>query len=234
MFQSNEGELNPLGMTVGAMVQTSDILGFSGQPVQAIALERLDDRMGTWQYRLDGSVTWLTIDASLINRETNTLGLLLRAQDSIRLLPFGDLNGDVASALTFRAWDASTGVAGSYAVTTPGSGAFGAATDTLALKVNPVNDAPDFVFSNALSMQGAGLGDETAYSIAQQADGRFIVAGVVEAGPGSYFSLMRLNLDGTLDATFGDHGKALIAMALNQENRAHDILIQADGKVLVG
>lgn len=46
---------------------------------------------------------WLTIQTELINSSTNTQSLLLEPTNLIRLLPFGDLNGSVADAITLRA-----------------------------------------------------------------------------------------------------------------------------------
>jgi hypothetical protein len=75
------------------------------------------------------SVPWLTIDAAAINSATNELALLLGPTAQIRLVPFGDLNGALADAITFRAWDQSSGTQGQYVVITAtgGSTAFSTA-----------------------------------------------------------------------------------------------------------
>ncbi|HWW77875.1 MAG TPA: hypothetical protein VNZ44_20895 [Pyrinomonadaceae bacterium] len=67
-------------------------------------------------------------------------------------------------------------------------------------------------------------------SVAAQADGRILVAGPMNRPSGSYYyvSLVRLNQDGTLDAAF----PAAIGSAYNLPPAV--ILLQADGRVLVG
>jgi hypothetical protein len=87
-------------MTVAALVVNGSITDVDGA-VEAIAIEAVNTSLGTWQYSLDGGSTWLTMQADLLNSSTNTLGLLLGPTNLIRLLPFGDLNGSLSSALTF-------------------------------------------------------------------------------------------------------------------------------------
>ena len=107
-----EGATNPAGMTVAALAVDETFIDENGRPsVEAIAIEAVNTSLGTWQYSLNGT-DWLTITADLINSSTNTLALLLGPTDRIRLLPFGELSGTMADALTFRAWDMRSGSAG--------------------------------------------------------------------------------------------------------------------------
>ncbi len=138
-----EGALNPAGISVAALVIDGSITDPDGA-VEAIAIEAVNTNLGTWQYSLDGGSHWLTIRADLINSTTNTLGLLLGPTHLIRLLPYGDLNGTLSDAINFRAWDMTSGSAGQYVVTTPGTGAFSSASDTASITVTAVNDAPTF------------------------------------------------------------------------------------------
>jgi len=66
-------------------------------------------------------------------------------------------------------------------------------------------------------------------------DGKILVSGV--GNNGSYWSSMilaRYNSDGTLDTTFGaSSGKTLVAIT-SGHNVGSDILIQPDGKILLG
>ncbi len=154
-----EGATNPTGITVAALVVDGSITDANtsamGTATEAIAITGLNTTLGSWQYSTDSGVNWLNIRADLINSSTNELALLLAPTDSVRLLPFGDLNGSLSNAITFRAWDMSTGTAGQYATiasTGGGSTAFSTVSDTASLVVTAVNDAPSF------EAMGAGTG----------------------------------------------------------------------------
>jgi VCBS repeat-containing protein len=71
---------------------------------------------------------------------TNALLLADDGQTRLYFRPAADYNGAIASALTLRAWDQTTGTAGSK-VAISGS-AFSSADDTVAVTVTAVNDAP--------------------------------------------------------------------------------------------
>ena len=141
-----EGVTHPSGITVAALVVDGSITN-GAVAGEAIAINALDTSLGTWQYSTDGGANWLTIDAAKINSSTNELALLLGPTASIRMLPFGDLNGTLTAAITFRAWGMASGASGDYVVITdPGDIALGSdfsgATDTASLTVTAVNDAP--------------------------------------------------------------------------------------------
>ena len=72
--------------------------------------------------------------------------LLLAADANTRLYfqPTADFNGSVSNAITFHAWDQTSGTAGTKvdASVNGGTTAFSTATDTANITINPVNDAP--------------------------------------------------------------------------------------------
>jgi len=77
----------------------------------------------------------------------STAGALLLAADATTRLyfrPNTNFNGDIDHAITFRAWDGTSGGAGSIVSTmvNGGSTAFSTATDTASLTVDAVNDNP--------------------------------------------------------------------------------------------
>ncbi len=75
---------------------------------------------------------------------------------------------------------------------------------------------------------------ETALAVAVQADGKIVVAGTTTVtGSGQDFALARYNSDGSLDAGFGSGGKVTTAFGADSDT-AYALLIQADGKILVG
>ena len=76
-------------------------------------------------------------------------------------------------------------------------------------------------------------GVERAYGLARQADGKYVVVGVTDAGGGvpNNFAITRLNADGTLDTSFSGDGK--LTLDLGFEDQAHAVAIQADGRIVV-
>ena len=138
-----------LGATVnedmGLVIRVSDLLGGASDvdgPAQGVALVGADTTHGTWSYSLDAGTTWTavgSVDAAhaLLLPENGANSLLYFA-------PQADWNGSLATALTLRAWDGSSGSAGTLADTTAsgGASAYSSATDDFSLNVNPVNDAP--------------------------------------------------------------------------------------------
>lgn len=97
-------------------------------------------------------------------------------------------------------------------------------------------DAGRFIlptFTNA----GAGNGTDRAHAVAIQADGKIVAAGTTltsTSTTGQDFALIRLNADGTLDASFGQGG--LVTVPVNPANwdNATAVARQADGKLLLG
>ncbi|MBF0156916.1 MAG: tandem-95 repeat protein, partial [Magnetococcales bacterium] len=103
--------------------------------VEGIAITGLTSGNGTWQYNIGGG--WLAVGAV-----ANNSALLLRATDSLRFVP--DAIAADSATVTYRAWDQTSGAAGSK-VSTASNGAttaFSTATDTATITVTAVNDAP--------------------------------------------------------------------------------------------
>ena len=116
-------------------------------PALGIAVTAAATSRGSWFYSLDNGANW-----SALGAVSGSSARLLPADGNTRIyfLPNSNYNGTQNSAITFRAWDGSTGTAGGTADTTTngGSSAFSTATDTARLVVTAVNDAP--VASSAL------------------------------------------------------------------------------------
>ncbi|HSQ16830.1 MAG TPA: delta-60 repeat domain-containing protein [Anaerolineales bacterium] len=72
---------------------------------------------------------------------------------------------------------------------------------------------------------------DSASGVAIQADGKIVVAGST-SGVSYDFALTRYNPDGSLDATFADHGILITDFDLGSDY-AKDVAIQADGKIVV-
>ncbi len=79
---------------------------------------------------------------------------------------------------------------------------------------------------------GEAGGFERSTQMALQADGKIVVTGTVGSGTNSDFGLVRLNLDGSLDSSFGSNGLARIAVSPFFEGST-SLTLQADGKIVV-
>lgn len=142
------------GTTISAMIAT----GAGGDPISdpdAIALEGIaviaaDTAHGTWEYSINGGTNWLSLG-------TPTAGasrlLAADANTRLRLLPSSNFSGTITSAITFRAWDRTSGTNGSTVNTSTsgGSTAFSSATETASIVVSTiVEGVPNLPITNIL------------------------------------------------------------------------------------
>ncbi|HEY8356743.1 MAG TPA: hypothetical protein VIL30_04705, partial [Ramlibacter sp.] len=138
----NEDAGAPAG-AVGSLVST--LVGGStdvdASPVKGIAITAADSSNGGWFYSTDGGTTWAAVGAV---GDNSALLLASDADTRVYFRPTANYNGTVAAGLTIRAWDQTTGTAGTRvdASTNGNTTAFSSATDTVSIVVNPVNDAP--------------------------------------------------------------------------------------------
>lgn len=106
-----------------------------------IAITGADSTNITYYYSTDNGSTWNALGAV-----SNTSARLLAANGTDRIYgkPAPAFTGTVSTALTFRAWDQTSGVDGGTANTASngGSTAFSTATDTASLVVTTPNIAP--------------------------------------------------------------------------------------------
>ncbi|MEH2570888.1 T1SS-143 domain-containing protein [Bradyrhizobium sp. AZCC 1577] len=135
-----------VGTLVSALLDTAGGGGFDNVtdadgPGLGIAITATNSANGTWYYSTNNGATW-----TAVGTVSNANALLLEADANTRLYfkPAANFNGTVTDGITFRAWDASTGTAGTKVDTSSngGSSAFSSATDTAAVTVNAANDAP--------------------------------------------------------------------------------------------
>ena len=136
--QNNPG--NTVASLLGSAQSDVDLNAVQGIAITAtsITLEN-GDVLGTkaWQYSTDGGVTWLNVGAV-----SDSQALLLRSTDVVRFFPDGN-NGNTGS-ITYRAWDQTSGTAGTKIDVSINGGttAFSTATGSSAIIVTDVNDAP--------------------------------------------------------------------------------------------
>src|SRR5206468_10172905 len=104
-----------------------------------IAVTAADTTNGSWFYSTNNGTSWQALGAV-----TNTNARLLAADANSRLYfqPNANFNGTLATAISFRAWDRTSGSNGGLAdaSATGGTTAFSNASDSASLVVNAVND----------------------------------------------------------------------------------------------
>ncbi|MGX7666375.1 T9SS type A sorting domain-containing protein [Flavobacterium pedocola] len=80
-------------------------------------------------------------------------------------------------------------------------------------------------------VNGSGTGNDHAWSVAIQNDGKIVVAGHTHNTSMYDFAVVRYNNDGSLDTTFDDDGKVTTDFGLN--DYAYSVAIQNNGKIVV-
>ncbi len=77
---------------------------------------------------------------------------------------------------------------------------------------------------------------DTATCIGLQSDGKIIIAGQSTNGVTTYFSLARYTINGVLDITFGNGGKACLTTTIagGVQDECNCLLIQSDNKIILG
>ena len=133
-----------------------------------MALTGTNATNGIWWYSLDGGANWSTVGSV-----SNTQALLLHASARLYFEASLDWNGTISDAITYRAWDQSSGVAGDKIDTSVngGSSAFSAGTRTSAITVNdtpelnsaPVANDDTLLFGTAPSGTGWTLNSENGH-----------------------------------------------------------------------
>ena len=135
-----------LGVLVSSL--TGGITDADSGALQGIAIVATDQAHGTLQYSTNGGSTWTNVGAV-----STTSALLLASNSStrVRLVPTDTYLGTITDAITFRAWDQTSGTAGSYVDTTTngGSTSFSTATDTVSMTIDPAVGAQTQVDTDA-------------------------------------------------------------------------------------
>src|SRR5438552_9498231 len=88
----------------------------------------------------------------------------------------------------------------------------------------------DLTFGSAGRVVTDFGGDDTAFALAVQSDGKIVVAGVSTGGVSMDFALARYDSDGTLDGTFGSGGQ--VVTDLGGQDEAFALVVQPDGALV--
>ena len=132
----------PVG-AVGSLVSafTGGISDVDSGALKGIAITASNETNGTWWYSTNSGSNWTAVGSV-----SSAQSLLLTDSATTRLYfqPNADYSGGAAAALTIRAWDRTSGTAGTKVDTSSNGGttAFSSATDVVDVTVTAVNDAP--------------------------------------------------------------------------------------------
>jgi uncharacterized delta-60 repeat protein len=108
-------------------------------------------------------------------------------------------------------------------------------SDDFAVTRYNVDGTLDSTFGSAgkvLTDIGSSSTDWTS-AIAVQSDGKILVAGTSDASGSDDIVVVRYNVDGTLDTSFGSSGKLLTDVGAASSDDAYAMVIQGDGKIVV-
>ncbi|WP_157605143.1 beta strand repeat-containing protein [Schlesneria paludicola] len=159
-----EDQATNSGNQVSALI-AGKITDVDAGALQGVALTGLNNSSGKWQYSLNNGSTWTDIVSVSVDS-----ALLLRSSDRLRFVP--NLANGTTASVTFRAWDQTSGTAGTKVNTTSSGGtrAYSSVQATANLTVTSVNDAPVLGgavnFSNITEDQAANGGSLVSSLIA--------------------------------------------------------------------
>ena len=122
--------------------------------------------------------------------------------------------------------DGKVVLAGSYDVERVGNGAFAL------VRYNADGTADTSFGNNGVVLSDFSSGDDEAYDVAVQPDGKIVAAGQAYIANGNNaFALARYNPDGSPDASFGNAGRVITDFFASLDE-VNAVLIQPDGKII--
>jgi uncharacterized delta-60 repeat protein len=240
----------------GAVNQTRTITLSDGRILIAATLgenaNTTSGRYGVWRLLDDGSLdpTFGT-SGFVIGGLTGWSTLGFARQNDGKLLLLDGLGNRIVRLTTDGALDTSFAAAGvaSYASTLfSGESALAVQSDGSIVVVGwktvgsfeevavarfTVDGVLDTSFDgDGQALVNLGSEGDRALDVAIQADGKIVVVGTADVGPNDDFAIVRLNVDGSLDATFSGDGKIIEPLS-GSLDRARSVIIQSDGKIVV-
>ena len=128
----DKGVTNPAGTTVSSIMGSS-ISDANANDQSGIAVYGVVNTNGQWQYSLNSGSNWTNFGTP-----SSSLARLLRLTDLVRFVPNATFTG--SASISYRAWDQTSGIAGSNAnisttASIGGSTAFSTAVDSATVNV---------------------------------------------------------------------------------------------------
>ncbi|MGD9829982.1 MAG: putative Ig domain-containing protein, partial [Hyphomicrobiaceae bacterium] len=94
------------------------------------------------------------------------------------------------------------------------------------------NSAPQFGVADGIVTTAVGNSDDHGHSVTIQPDGKLIVAGLSFNGVNSEVALVRYNVDGKLDTTFGG-GDGIVTAPIGSLVGSSSVTVQPDGRIVI-
>ncbi|MGI9276596.1 MAG: beta strand repeat-containing protein, partial [Endozoicomonas sp.] len=244
----NEDQGDPIG-SVGMLVSglTGGVTDLE-QGAHGIAVTGVSSN-GTLHYSLDNGSSWNEV----IVTASDTAALLFSSSTRLYFAPSADYNTYISDAITFRAWDGTTGSATSGSTPTTadtstngGSTAFSGTTDTVAQNIIAINDAPSFnltgnqavnedagaqtvtSFATSISANDAGQ-TLTSFNITTSNDAAFATLPAIDVNTGQLTYETAANWHGTvtITVTLSDNGGTANGGVDTSSAQTFDIVVAA-------
>jgi uncharacterized delta-60 repeat protein len=253
-FDGDVGEIRVLDRALTSTeVAASLNTNYVGNESGLLLLYKLEDETGNTVSDLptgnhDGTVenpdgaTWMIKDSVVENSTEGTVVAILSSTDpdpgdTFTYSIINDLSSNFE--IIGREIQVKTGatldyeVASSHIITIRVTDSDGLTYDEdVTIQVTKINEVPSFVAGDGIVTTSIGTGDDWARAMVLQDDGKAIVAGYASNGSNDDFALVRYNVDGSLDITFGTGGKVITTFG-SDNDQAYAVTIQNDGKILV-
>ncbi|WP_344919038.1 beta strand repeat-containing protein, partial [Azospirillum formosense] len=207
-----------VGVAVSSLVALGgNVSDVDSGAVTGIALVGVDNSEGgIWYYSTDGGASWTAVGT--VNDGGSAL--LLRTTDRLYYQPTGANAGILSAAITFRAWDQTSGTAGSKVATAGGGGisAFSAATDTASLSITPAalgsavtlapasdtgnSNSDNITKASSVTFTGSGANANANTTVRLYANGTLVATTTADAsGAYSFTGVDVSGLSGAVDFT---------------------------------
>ena len=201
--------LGAVGTLVSALVNLNPPAGGLDNVTDAdngastgIAITGTESSNGTWWFSTNNGGTWTQIAAV-----SDASALLLAADANTRVYfqPDSNFQGTVSDAITFRAWDQTSGAAGNYVSTAAngGSSAFSSATDTANINVTAVNDNPIVIGDRIIVSNSTLVTIPVSALLGNDTDIDGLALTISSVGSASGITGLTLNANGTISFTSG-------------------------------
>ena len=111
----------------------------------------------------------------------------------------------------------------------------GTGNDFSVVRLNADGSVDSSFSGDGKAVIDVGGNSDQATSMVVQSDGKVVLGGYSTNSGGNYdFSVVRLNADGSLDMGFSGDGKAVIDVGGSRHDFAYSVVVQSDGKVVLG
>jgi uncharacterized delta-60 repeat protein len=126
----------------------------------------------------------------------------------------------------------SVAVQGDGKIVVAGYSSNGGNDDFALVRYNPNGSLDNGFGSGGKVTTAIGSGHDTGQSVAVQADGKLVVAGISWNGSNDDFAVVRYHSNGTLDTSFNGTGKVTTNFGSSYDF-GRSVVVQADGKIVV-